>query len=92
MATWPQNMALTAKTSPNREEYDAKFAQWQQTHQPFHWWIEFYGIMKTGRVRCDHSAIHPTWSTTRLEKNTQLLGYQTESCGNLYGLRRASVT
>ena len=30
------------------EVYDEKFAQWQQSHQPFHWWIEFYGIMKRG--------------------------------------------
>ena len=33
---------------PKREEYDARFAQWQQSHQPFHWWVEFYGIMKQG--------------------------------------------
>jgi hypothetical protein len=30
------------------EVYDEKFARWQQSHQPFHWWVEFYGIMKKG--------------------------------------------
>ena len=33
---------------PKGEEYDARFTQWQQNHQPFHWWVEFYGIMKQG--------------------------------------------
>jgi len=33
---------------PKREEYDARFGQWQLSHHPFHWWIEFYGIMKQG--------------------------------------------
>lgn len=31
-----------------QEEYDIRFAQWQRSHQPFHWWVEFYGIMKRG--------------------------------------------
>src|SRR5947209_14063418 len=31
-----------------KEVYDEKFAHWQHSHQPFHWWIEFYGIMKRG--------------------------------------------
>jgi hypothetical protein len=30
-----------------KEEYDARFAQWQQSHQPFHWWVEFYGRVAT---------------------------------------------
>src|SRR5258706_2009934 len=33
-----------------KEEYDERFVQWQQSHQPFHWWVEFYGIMKHGGV------------------------------------------
>ena len=31
-----------------KEDYDERFAHWQQSHQPFHWWVEFYGIMKRG--------------------------------------------
>jgi len=25
-----------------------KFTQWQHSHQPFHWFVDFYGIMATG--------------------------------------------
>ena len=48
MATWHLSMASTAIILPKTEVYDEKFAQWQKSHQPFHWWIEFYGIMKRG--------------------------------------------
>src|SRR5258708_24113962 len=25
-----------------------KYVQWRLSHQPFHWFVEFYGIMKKG--------------------------------------------
>lgn len=28
--------------------YEKKFAKWKISHQPFHWFVEFYGIMRTG--------------------------------------------
>ncbi|MCK4815012.1 Eco57I restriction-modification methylase domain-containing protein, partial [bacterium] len=30
------------------KEYEKRTIQWRQSHQPFHWFIEFYGIMKEG--------------------------------------------
>ena len=27
---------------------NAVFAQWHRNHQPFHWFVEFYGIMRSG--------------------------------------------
>jgi DNA repair exonuclease SbcCD ATPase subunit len=39
---------IDRSNSKNQGEYEEKFAHWQQTHQPFHWWVEFYGIMKRG--------------------------------------------
>ncbi len=30
------------------EEYTERFAEWLRTHQPFHWFVEFYGIMRDG--------------------------------------------
>ena len=29
-------------------EKDEKFINWKESHQPFHWFSEFYGIMKNG--------------------------------------------
>ncbi len=29
-----------------QEDYNQRFAQWRQTHQPFHWFVEFYRIIQ----------------------------------------------
>ena len=31
-----------------------EFAKWQASHEPFHWFAEFYGIMSEGRIRCHY--------------------------------------
>ncbi|MGQ9688767.1 MAG: Eco57I restriction-modification methylase domain-containing protein, partial [Desulfobaccales bacterium] len=33
---------------PKKADYEARFQQWRASHQPFHWFSEFYGIMKSG--------------------------------------------
>lgn len=33
---------------PDEIKREEKFKHWQQTHQPFNWFVEFYGIMKNG--------------------------------------------
>ncbi len=30
------------------EEYVEQFGQWRQSHRPFHWFVEFYGIIHNG--------------------------------------------
>jgi len=29
-------------------EYEAAFSEWRRSHQPFHWFADFYGILKAG--------------------------------------------
>ena len=69
---------------PKREEYDARFAQWQQSHQPFHWWVEFYGIMKQGGF--DVIIGNPPYVEWSKVATYDLLPglFKTRSCGNLY--------
>jgi len=68
---------------PKKEEYDAAFAQWQQNHQPFHWWVEFYGIMKRGGF--DVIIGNPPYvEYSKVKQQYSVRNYQTESCGNLY--------
>lgn len=33
---------------PKATEYEQKFQSWRQSHKPFHWFVEFYGILKNG--------------------------------------------
>jgi hypothetical protein len=70
---------------PKREEYDAKLARWQQSHQPFHWWVEFYGIMKKGGF--DVIIGNPPWKEySSVRKTYTIHNYVTEGCGNLHGI------
>jgi hypothetical protein len=61
----------------------AKYQAWLQSHQPFHWYVEFYGIMQKGGF--DVIIGNPPYvEYSQVKKEYQIKNYQTESCGNLY--------
>jgi hypothetical protein len=58
---------------------------WRASHQPFHWFAEFYGIMRNGGF--DAVIGNPPWKEYSAVRETYTVNsYETESCGNLYGL------
>src|SRR5713226_2859816 len=69
---------------PNKEDYAKKYEQWQLSHKPFHWFIEFYGIMKSGGF--DVNIGNPPYVEygANLKAQYRLLGYNTLDCGNLH--------
>jgi hypothetical protein len=76
---------IDRSNSKNQGEYEEKFAHWQQTHQPFHWWVEFYGIMKRGGF--DVIVGNPPYVEYRVVRNTYKVlaeHYKSESANNLY--------
>ena len=61
------------------------YGQWRESHQPFHWFAEFYGIMCSGGF--DVIIGNPPWKEYSAVKKTYVVrGYATERCGNLHGL------
>ena len=67
----------------SKEEYDERYAEWRASHQPFHWYVEFYKIMGQGGF----SVIigNPPYVEYRnVRKQYKVLRYEKESCGNLY--------
>ncbi len=61
------------------------FARWRSSHQPFAWFVEFYGIMKDGGF--DVIIGNPPFVEYSKVSNTYTVkGYRTISCGNLYPL------
>ncbi len=61
----------------------ADYDDWRSSHQPFHWFVEFYGIMSKGGF--DVVIGNPPYVEYRKVKGEYTVrGYQTESCGNLY--------
>ena len=59
------------------------FQQWQGSHQPFHWFVEFYEIMNKGGF--DVIIGNPPYvEYNNVKKNYTVKSYKTEACGNLY--------
>lgn len=61
----------------------AAFDAWKVGHQPFHWFVEFYGIMQAGGF--DVIIGNPPYvEYSKIRSDYKVRGYVTESCGNIY--------
>ena len=60
------------------------YAKWVKSHQPFHWFVEFYGIVSNGGF--DVIIGNPPYVEKRTVKKShyQIKGYETETTNNLY--------
>ena len=63
----------------------ANFLTWKASHKPFHWLIEFYGIINAGGF--DVVVGNPPYiELSKVKADYVPRGYETTSGGNLYGL------
>ncbi len=60
------------------------FYAWRERHQPFHWFVEFYGIMHEGGF--DVIIGNPPYVELNAMKEYEILSYSCEKAGNLYAL------
>ena len=65
-----------------KEDDPTAYEQWRVGHQPFHWFVEFYGIMRTGGFNVIIG--NPPYVESRNVSEYDLRGYKTESCGDLF--------
>jgi hypothetical protein len=64
-------------------EKQKDFDAWKTSHQPFHWFVDFYGIMHAGGF--DVIIGNPPYVEYKDVKNTyQVRGFATLLCGDLY--------
>ena len=74
--------------SNNEEGYQ----EWLKSHKPFHWFVEFYGILKKSvesdvvkKGGFDVIIGNPPYvQYSKVQKEYAIHGYDTASCGNLY--------
>ena len=60
-----------------------RFKEWKESHQPFHWLAEFYGLLANDGF--DVVIGNPAYVEYSLVRQSySLIGYSTEQCGNLY--------
>ena len=62
----------------------AAFRRWRESHQPFHWFVEFYGIMQRGGF--DVIIGNPPYIELKTVKQYELRGYECAAAGNLYAV------
>ncbi|MCY3774046.1 MAG: Eco57I restriction-modification methylase domain-containing protein [Gemmatimonadetes bacterium] len=63
----------------DQEAYD----QWRDSHQPFHWFVEFFGITQGGGF--DVIIGNPPYvEYSKIKKVYRVNGMQTQKCGNIY--------
>jgi len=68
------------KVDPNKKP---AYKNWRSSHKPFHWFIEFYGILKDGGF--DVIIGNPPYvEYSKVKKQYTVMEYKTEKCGNLY--------
>ncbi len=64
------------------------YQKWRGSHQPFHWFVEFYGIMHKGIMHkggFDVAIGNPPYvEYSQIKSIYQLNGLKTEQCGNIY--------
>jgi hypothetical protein len=58
------------------------YEKWLASHKPFHWFIEFYGIMKSGGFDC--AIGNPPYVESKDVTEYRVLHFATEPCGDLY--------
>ena len=76
------NRYLAAEYGVDLSDSDA-YDAWRASHQPFHWFVEFYGIMSKGGF--DVVIGNPPYvEYNKVKDDYTIRDYVTESCGNLY--------
>jgi hypothetical protein len=61
---------------------EAAFQKWKRSHEPFHWFVEFYGIMNGGGF--DVIVGNPPYVESAKIRSYSLRDYVTLNCGNIY--------
>ena len=68
-----------------------KYDIWLKTHQPFHWFVEFYGIITKGGF--DVIIGNPPYiRSTKLKSDYTVFNYETETCPDIYAWILERVT
>jgi len=67
----------------SNDTYEIRYKNWLNSHKPFHWFVEFYGIIKNGGF--DVIIGNPPYvEYSKVKSEYSVQNYQTERCGNIY--------
>ncbi len=76
---------LLARQYGVKVERAADYRRWLESHKPFHWFVEFYGVLQRGGF--DAIVGNPPYlEVSTVRTSYTFLNFVTESTGNLYAL------
>ena len=76
------NRFLAVEYRINPDDSSA-YATWRDSHRPFHWFVEFYGIMQTGGF--DVVIGNPPYvAKHKIAKSYRFKGFNTDGCPDIY--------
>ncbi|HHY58352.1 MAG TPA: SAM-dependent methyltransferase, partial [Chloroflexi bacterium] len=75
---------LLARTYGVKVEREADYRRWLASHKPFHWFVEFYGVLQRGGF--DAIVGNPPYLELSVLTDYQLRGYTCTTAGNLYAV------
>ena len=78
------NIYLAQPCGIDIERKPKDFEIWKASHQPFHWFAEFYGIIQDEGGFDVIIGNPPYVEYSKVKKTYSIQGYRTERCGNLY--------
>ena len=67
-----------------KDNTPSAFGRWRETHQPFHWFVEFYGDINRGGF--DVVIGNPPYKPLKDVKQYTVQGYECVGTGNLYAV------
>jgi hypothetical protein len=83
LAQLDTHLASASLHIPQGAHTTAAIQQWRESHQPFHWFIEFDEIMQRGGF--DVIIGNPPYvEYSKVRHTYRVQGYETVTCGNLY--------
>jgi type I restriction-modification system DNA methylase subunit len=76
---------ISPQTILKKKMYESRFAAWRASHQPFHWFSEFYGIIQRGGF--DVIIGNPPYvEVSNVKGNYTFSGLELIKTGNLYSI------
>lgn len=67
-----------------KPEKKKEYENWKTTHQPFHWWVEYYNIIMNNKGFDVVIGNPPYVEYSKVKENYSLLEYTTMHCNNLF--------
>ncbi|MFH0817498.1 MAG: hypothetical protein V1909_02580, partial [Candidatus Micrarchaeota archaeon] len=65
-----------------KKKFSDAFEKWRKSHQPFHWFADFYGILKVGGF--DVIIGNPPYVSARKVSDYTIRGYKIQECPDIY--------